>query len=29
MKADTLIADKAFHADARLLEPLAKAGRPR
>ena len=27
MEADTLIADKAFDADARVLEPLAAAGR--
>ena len=28
MEADTLIADKAFDADARALEPLAVAGKP-
>ena len=27
MEADTLIADKAFDADARVLEPLAAAGK--
>ena len=27
MEADTLIGDKAFDADARVLEPLAKAGK--
>jgi transposase len=27
MEADTLIADKAFDADARVLEPLASAGK--
>ena len=27
MQADTLIADKAFDADARVLEPLAAAGK--
>ena len=27
MEADTLIADKAFDADARMLEPLAAAGK--
>ena len=27
MKADTLIADKAFDADARVLEPLVAAGK--
>ena len=27
MQADTLIGDKAFDADARVLEPLAKAGK--
>jgi transposase len=27
MEADTLIADKAFDADARVLEPLAVAGK--
>ena len=27
MDADTLISDRAFDADARLLEPLAKAGK--
>ena len=27
MEADTLIADKAFDADARVLEPLADAGK--
>ena len=28
MEADTLIADKAFDADARVLEPLARRARP-
>jgi transposase len=27
MQADTLIADKAFDADERVIEPLAKAGK--
>ena len=27
MQADTLIGDKAFDADARVFEPLAKAGK--
>ncbi len=29
IEADTLIADKAFDADARVLEPLAATARPR